>query len=707
MEERNPSNVDRRPRAAVIAALAALALALTGPPALATPPSHCDPLDPSSCMLPFPNDYFTARDRGTSTGRRVNFLLADMPRNTSGTPIDPAAYNRNDGFSPGEPIVTHVPGLDNPEAFRRTGAVPINDVAQSYARGQPVVVIDARTLRRQLIWAELDSNATSPATTDLLIHPGANFAEGHRYIVALRNLRDAAGNVIPAQPAFRDYRDGIKTSDPAFEARRPHMKHIFRRLARAGIKRGSLYLAWDFTVASAKNLAERALFIRNDAFDQLGDHNLADRRVAGHAPTYNVIKVQDFAPCAPTGCAAGQSDTLARQVTGTFQVPCYLNVGGCPSGARMTFAGASNVPQRIPGNTDTANFLCNIPRSAVNGGVHPARPSLYGHGLLGAAGEINAGNVKAMGNEHDFVFCATNWIGLAEEDLPNAAKALTDLSSFPSIPDRLQQSYVNFMYLGRLMIHPSGFAADPAFQSGGRSLIDNRRLFYDGNSQGGIEGGALTALAPDFTRAVLGVPGMNYSLLVDRSVDFAPFGSILNAVYPNRLQRPLILSLLQMLWDRGDADGYAAHMTTRPYPGTPSHTVLLEMAFGDHQVTNWATEVEARTIGARIRRPELDPGRSPEVVPFFGIPAISRFPFNGSALVVWDTGPVRTVNGQTLGTGPPPLANLPNNVGNDPHEAPRADPLNRQQKSDFLQVGGAVFDVCGAHPCYAGGWTGP
>jgi hypothetical protein len=148
-------------------------------------------------------------------------------------------------------------------------------------------------------------------------------------------------------------------------------------------------------------------------------------------------------------------------------------------------------------------------------------------------------------------------------------------------------------------------------------------------------------------------------------------------------------------------------MTTRPYPGTPSHTVLLEMAFGDHQVTNWATEVEARTIGARIRRPALDPGRSREVVPFFGIPPISRFPFNGSALVVWDTGPVRTVNGQTLGTGPPPLANLPNNVGDDPHEAPRADPLNRQQKSDFLQVGGAVFDVCGAHPCYAGGWTGP
>jgi CBS domain-containing protein len=38
----------------------------------------------------------------------------------------------------------------------------------------------------------------------------------------------------------------------------------------------------------------------------------------------------------------------------------------------------------------------------------------------------------------------------------------------------------------------------------GRSLIDGERLFYDGNSQGGIMGGALTAFAPDYTRAVLG-----------------------------------------------------------------------------------------------------------------------------------------------------------------------------------------------------------
>ena len=64
---------------------------------------------------------------------------------------------------------------------------------------------------------------------------------------------------------------------------------------------------------------------------------------------------------------------------------------------------------------------------------------------------------------------------------------------------------------------PPGRASRPIPRSSeaGRPLIDTRRLFYYGNSQGGIAGGALTALAPDFNRSVLYVGAMNYSLLLD------------------------------------------------------------------------------------------------------------------------------------------------------------------------------------------------
>ena len=177
------------------------------------------------------------------------------------------------------------------------------------------------------------------------------------------------------------------------------------------------------------------------------------------------------------------------------------------------------------------------------------------------------------------------------------------------------------------------------------------------------------------------VPAMNYSLLLTRSIDFDPFKAILYPSYPAELDRPLILSLIQMLWDRGEPNGYAQHMTDDPYPNTPAHTVLLHMAYGDHQVANIGTEVEARTIGARVRLPALDPGRSTDVKPFYGIEPIRRYPYRGSALVAWDIGPLRPA-GCGLpgapgcdGTGQPPITNTPPRLGRDPHGITGREPL--------------------------------
>ena len=43
----------------------------------------CDFLDPSECLYPFPNDFFTVADPTTDTGRRVHFATVAMPRNAS------------------------------------------------------------------------------------------------------------------------------------------------------------------------------------------------------------------------------------------------------------------------------------------------------------------------------------------------------------------------------------------------------------------------------------------------------------------------------------------------------------------------------------------------------------------------------------------------------------------------------------------------
>jgi hypothetical protein len=203
---------------------------------------------------------------------------------------------------------------------------------------------------------------------------------------------------------------------------------------------------------------------------------------------------------------------------------------------------------------------------------------------------------------------------MSTKDLPNTATVLQDLSRFPTLIDHVQQGYLGFLYLGRALLHPEGLTSRPEFNK----PVDTSELFYDGNSQGGIYGGSLTAIAPDFERAVLGVPGMNYSTLLRRSVDFdtyaqGDFGTDTEAGlydnYPSELERPLLLGLIQILWDRGDPNGYAHHMTDDPLPNTPPHKVLLHVGFGDHQVADITTEVQARTIGAGVHRPLLGPGR--------------------------------------------------------------------------------------------------
>jgi len=668
---------------------------------------RCDFLDPSVCLYPFPNDHFTREDPDSATGRRLALDLLSMPRNRVGKPIDPSDHNRADGFSPGNLIVTKVPGLDSQEALERTGAVPITDMARSFDPRQPVVVIEADTGERQLIWAEVDANPENPADRTLIIRPGTNFEEGERYIVALRRLRNAEGQLLPPREEFRAYRDGIVTEDPAIEARRADYEEIFTTLGRAGIQRRDLYLAWDFTVASEKSLAGRMLHIRDDAFAGLGDGDLSDLEVEGASPTFQVTRTEDF--------TVEEDARIARRVEGNVVVPCYLDQPGCPTGSRFVIGPDGN-PIRNPANFAAAAFICNIPRRAANG--DPARPSLYGHGLLGSADQVDAGKLKAIGNDYGVMFCATDWAGFAQQDLPTVLTILQDLSEFPKLVDRTQQGFLNFLYLGRAMIHPQGFGSHPAFQFAGKSAIDTRRLFYNGGSQGGILGGALTAVAPDFDRAALGVPGMNYSTLLRRSVDFVPyaegdfgFGDTqagLYDSYPSELERPLILSLTQLLWDRGEANGYAHHMTTDPYPGTPPHEILMHEAFGDHQVANIATEVMARTARVSVREPVLDPGRSLDVEPVFGIPRIGAYPFAGSALVVWDIGPLRTENGRVKGTPPPPPQNVPNSEGVDPHGPDASEtPDGQRQIAEFLTIDGKVVSVCGTRPCYLDGWTGP
>jgi hypothetical protein len=639
--------------------------------ALAAAPAGCDPLDTRQCYLPFPSNAYLAVDPATDTGRRVQFPAAGAPVNAEGVSVDVAEWNRADGFSPNTTILAYVPDLD----AVASKLPPWTDLEGSLADSATVVIVDLDTRTRVPLWAEPDARPADDADRTLVIHPAVSLTAGHTYAVGLRGLITAAGTPVEPSAVFRAYRDELTTDIETIEERRPSMESAIAGLVEADVARDELQLAWDFTVASTRSISERMLHIRDETLAGLGEAS----------PAFTITSATD-APLDDGEPLEG----VARQIIGTFTAPNWLTGDGSPGNGFQYATDPAADPDTLPVQNGTleAPFACNIP-DAVMAGTEPARISYYGHGLLGSEMEVNAGNLRDFGNAYNTVFCATKWAGMSEDDIPNAVASLQDLSNFPTLTDRLHQGVLNQIVLGRLLLAPDGLTADPAFhRPDGSPLADNSTLVYDGNSQGGIMGLMLAAVSPDVERFVLGVPGINYGVLLPRSVDFDTYETVFEPAYPNDLDRTLLLAMIQMLWDRGEGAGYVHHITDDPLPGTPPKEVLLHVAFGDWQVSELTAYIAARTLGIPIHRPVTADGRSREVEPGWGLDSL-EYPSDGSAILVWDSG-----------SDAIPIENVPPSTSRDPHGDPRRDPEVQRQKAGFL-FDGEIIDVCQGGPCTA------
>ncbi|MFN8019444.1 MAG: hypothetical protein U0P45_15175 [Acidimicrobiales bacterium] len=645
----------------LVAALASVAVVLPAcssggsegaapaPKATAEPPGTgaCDPIDPSACLLPWPNDRFTRADPSTDTGRRLDLPKAGMPANAKGVHIDPTEWDRNDGFAPASSLITMVPGLD----AARSKLPPVTDIGASMAKGSPVVLVDATAGTRLAAWAELDANAADPAKRALIVQPAAALPEGHRIVVGLRGLRrDDGSRIAPSKAFAAQVADPDDTAEAAFDA-----------LAKEGVDRKDLQLAWGFTVGSAESISGR---LRKMWADTTSGQE-------GAPPPFEVT----------SNDAAG----AARIVRGTYQVPKFLTGDGGPGTVLANGTDPKGIARQR--GTMTADFVCLVPTSAT--AAKPASSVVYGHGLLGSRDEVlDIGQLGASANK---MFCATDWIGMSAADVPAIATSFQDLTGFRTVPDRLQQGHLAFLELGELLGRPGGFASDPAFQDpSGKPVIDVGNVAFLGASQGGILGGVPSALSDSWKQVILAVPGMGYNLLLRRSVDFDEFFPAVEENYPDELQQTLALDLLEQLWQRGENAGYAQHLTADPYPDVPAKHVMLLEAFGDHQVANVSTEKLARTLGIGRRAPTLADGRSADPTPFSGIP-VQDLPTGGSGLVVWD-----------FGTPRPPTENVPNRAGEDPHGKLADVPEALALVLSFIDDA-KIIDVCGGEPCRSGG----
>ena len=253
--------------------------------------------------------------------------------------IDPREWNRNDGFSPGQPIIVHVPSLTHPGRVPRLG----------HRAGQrPREVHEARasrcccSTRRPASARSCGASSTpTPVATpsrNLIIHPAKNLVPG-------RPLRRRAAH--PARPRAR-----------AACGRRPRRRSR-ARAGRGGRQQASVYLTWDFTVASDRSLTARLLSIRDDAFAPARRHEPGRRRDPG--PRAGLHGHQR-----PGLHGRPEPDDRAHGHAARSPCPAISTSAGCPPGARFHYSSGrpDALPTQIPGNVQQAPFQCNIPRAA-------------------------------------------------------------------------------------------------------------------------------------------------------------------------------------------------------------------------------------------------------------------------------------------------------------------------------------------------------
>jgi len=609
----------------------------------------CDPVAPTVCGLPFPSTFYMQEDPGTETGWRIAFGDGTYPPNIDGVQPTPGILNERDGWSPLTPLLIHFPGVLS------TGFIGHDDIEAYADADATTVIVDIETGERVAHFVELDATSAEPDRTLVLIHPVVPMTYGHRYAVGIRGLQDAAGTIEPSE-AFQALRDGIETDDPRIESRRALFDEIiFPALSQTGFEREDAQLAWDFVIGSKEGITGRARWMRDDALERVGPEG----------PAYVIDDVEESI-----------NESVAMRIHGRMTVPLYTEQDA--PGTMLT-RDADGMPY-ANGET-TVPFTVIVPQTAIDD-PRPLPLIQYGHGLLGGQNEVHGGYLGEFANTYGYLLFAVDWTGMKKEDVADITLMLvTSIERFSIIPERSHQGFVEFLCAMRLMTgamseDPLLTVVDPEDETATISLVDTSRRYYYGNSQGAILGGAYIGLAQDFDRAVLGVGGMPYHLLLNRSSDFNPFFVIFKTMFPDPAHVQFLLAVNQTLWDSGEASGYATAVNESPLEDTPAKDVLLQVAIGDAQVTTLGAHVMARAYGGVLIE---DPAR-----PVWGLETVDSG-HKGSALVEFDYG---------LEV---PTQNLPPDAETDPHEYPRKDLAGQAQLHTFLESG-QVHHFCDG-PC--------
>ena len=622
-----------------LALVTAVAVGCSSPPK--DVPAGCNPLVGDDCLTPFPSSFYLGSDG------KVSVPESALPQQNNGINIHPDRLNARDGFSPATPFIVYFKTPVDDAQFPTA-----NDPMPSLLPSSPAQVMDMQGHRVPCM-AELDVNVGPSDRQALIVRPLVRLDANTRYIVALVGLKDKTGKpiVAPGFAALRDHGALTKTLQ-ALQAR--YESDIFPTLAKAGVARNALTLAWD--VKTSSEASSRLVAMRDTVW------SMSD--ALGYAITSSTDTPMD--------------PHLLREVLATVQTPSFLADDSGKSNLKL---GSDGQPV-VRAVTDTPIAL-HIPRCAETA-TAPLPVVVFGHGIFGTALDtLRIQKLEVLADQYCAVFVGTDWIGLAKDDEGTVANVIaSDLNQLSVITDRLQQAQVNAQTMTHTFL--TKMLSDPALAVNGKPVSDGKEVYYIGVSLGGIEGGTFMGISPDVTRGVLNVPGCEWSLLIFRSVVFDILKPVLQAALPDPLDEQIAIAATQGEWDYTDPATFAPHLTgarDQPLPAPPStgmarlppKQVLVQESEGDALVSNLSTRVLARTIG--LSGFDL-------TTPVYGIPvAAAPLP---SAYTQWDSHPMPL----------PPSTDTSLSQDNGAHTAVSGNSVAQSQMETFMRSGMAV-SVCG------------
>ncbi|HEY6348176.1 MAG TPA: Ig-like domain-containing protein [Candidatus Angelobacter sp.] len=598
----------------------------------------------STTQAPFPSDFFTVLDHHQNTHLRVNMPFPNCTTNPSDC-LDVTLLNQLDGFNTQPRLSIPFDGAIDPNSVNSSTVFLVRLGSLFDPDDGPHAVIGVN----QVVW--------DPASLTAFAESDQHLEQHTSYLLVVTNgVTDSNGDPVEASKAFRQFhRDGDDRHDgddhPGFYRELLERSLSEEVLEHLNIHHHHIVAASIFTTGSVTSTLQRIEEqIDREAPPQvnftLGTHG--ERTVFPVSSVLGILYGQQTHTVGPLNTvpvptpalqvfpgsvatiAFGKFTARNWETAGGFipAVPTRAGVPAVQSTEDLFFdlfvpAGkppAGGWPVAIFGhgfgdNKDDSPWA--VASTLAHNGIATIAINAQGHGfgaggtltvIQGAGATVLPAGGRGVDQNGDGVIQSTEGLFAtgAQSDLGNR--------------DGLQETVADLMQVVRSI--QGGIDVD----GDGHSDLDANRIYYFGQSLGGIYGAVLLAADPDVRVGVPNVPGGSLTDIARLSPTFRPLlalflvsrvPSLLNGGpggftdnVPLRNQPPFTNTTpgaiaIQTFLDYGnwlqqaaDPVAWAPFIRDHPLPGHPVKSVIIQFARGDKTVPN-------PTATALIRSGEL------------------------------------------------------------------------------------------------------